>query len=539
MSTYTLGQILEGRRPLICARDTDTIGAALQVMLTSRVAQLPVMGEDGGLRGIVSQQGLLSMYFYTNGQINLLQMPLTHCQEPATTLDAGEDLLAAIDRLRARGAYAVVVTEAGRPIGILTGRDMAHFFRAIFEGLLLVEQIEVTLRECIAGAFPTPEAQAQAILAASRPGRPGKPTAPQRLDDLSLTRMLGLIAAPANWPVFEPLLGPLALFKPIMERVRLVRNEIAHFRGQTDALELDTLRRAALWLTNRRAAPPPTRDAAAALLMPAVRLHPLTEILAQRKPPLCVTEGAGIRDALRLMVEHRYAQIPVVDPAGRLAGIISEPALLSLYYFTRGEAPLLDMPLHHVVEPAAALAEDETFFQAVEMLTAPGIASAVVTRTQQPVGILTSKDITQIFRSLCEGIILVERAERALRDYVERAYPSEELLTAAAIATFGPDPDNPQYALRNPHTLSFGDEVQLITDQDNWPHFEPVLGPKVVFHSLMDRVRQVRNKLLHFKGQLDPLEREVLIRANRWLQRRPPWPEAAAPAAMAVGESQP
>jgi CBS domain-containing protein len=521
MDTYTLGQILNGRRPLICVRTTDTINTALQIMLTSRVAQLPVLAENDSLQGIISQQNLLRMYYYTDGQAKLLQLPVSHCQESAITLDVSADLLAAIDQLRARGAYAVVVTDAGQPIGILTGRDMSHFFKAIFEGLLLVEQIEVTLRECISLAFPTPEAQAQAILAATRPGRPNKPAVPQRLADLSLTRMLGLIVAVANWPVFDPLLGPLEIFKPLMERVRLVRNEIAHFRGQTDALELDTLRQTTNWLAHRRATHSPISSASASLLMPSVQLHPLTEILAQRQPALCITEGASIREVIQLMVEHRYAQIPVIDAVGRLTGIITEPTILSLYYFTRGEAPLLDLPLHHVIGPAAALAAEDTFFGAVDILTSPGIAAVVVTRQQQPVGILTGKDITHIFRSLCEGIILVERAERTLRDYVDRAYPSEDQLNAATIATFGADPANPQYAQRNPHTLSFGDEIQLITDQDNWPHFEPLLGPKVVFQTLMDQVRQVRNKLLHFKGQLDPLEREVLVRANQWLQQRP------------------
>jgi hypothetical protein len=113
-----------------------------------------------------------------------------------------------------------------------------------------------------------------------------------------------------------------------------------------------------------------------------------------------------------------------------------------------------------------------------------------------------------------------------LHNYVSVAYPSEEALNVAAIAAFGPDPDNPRYARRNPHKLSFGDRILLIADSDNWPQFEPVLGPRVVFMHLMERVRQVRNELMHFNGQLDMIERDLLLRANSWLQQRPPWPDA-------------
>jgi hypothetical protein len=62
----------------------------------------------------------------------------------------------------------------------------------------------------------------------------------------------------------------------------------------------------------------------------------------------------------------------------------------------------------------------------------------------------------------------------------------------------------------------------MIADDDNWPRFEPILGPRVVFLHLMERVRQVRNELMHFSGRLDPIEREALMRADGWLQQHPP-----------------
>jgi len=526
MSSYTLAQVIQGRRALICARDDATVGDAIAMMLTNRVAQLPVVAEDGRLRGVISQQSILSMYFYANGQVDLLGLPVVHCQDLATTLSRQADLLEAIDLLRTRGVYAVIVTDEDKPAGILTGRDMTHFFRSLFEGTLMVEQIEVTLRESVNLAFLDDESRRQALLATFGPSKQNKNQPARGQENLSFTDMLRVITAQENWPVFDAMLGPRNLFEPMMERVRLVRNELSHFQGRPDALELDLLHRTVLWLANRRTAPAKTRKQSAALPLPEVKLHPLSDILAQRQPPLCVETGSTIGAALRLMTEHRFAQLPVVDRDGNLVGIINQPTILSMYFFTKGDAPLFDMAVDHVLEPAATLTENDNLFRAVDLLTTPGRAAAVVVREGQPFGILTGKDMTHFFRGLFEGMILIERIELGLREQVAAAYADEDALNVATIAAFGPDPENPHYALRNPHKLSFGDRLMLIADDDNWPAFELVLGPRVVFLHLMERVRQVRNELMHFNGQLDSLERDVLVRADSWLQQRPPWPDA-------------
>lgn len=530
MSIYTVGQILQSRRPLLCVRDTDRVAEAVRLMLTSQIAQLPVVDADGNLQGLISQQSILSIYYYSDGQVNLLRASVAHCCEPVATLSVHDDMLAVVDQLSARGVAAVVITDAGRPVGILTGRDMSHYFRTIFEGLLLIEQIEGFLRACITRVFPTAEEQRQAQLAGAQPERAGRPVGVRELGALSLTGMLRLITAPAHWQRFDPLLGPKALFEPLMEHVRQVRNAIAHFQGQPAALDLDTLRRASHWLANRGAglAPPDRRSAATPI--PELRPHQLSELVALRKHPLCIGAQEHLGSALQLMVEHQYAQLPVVNQAGTLLGLVAQPTILSLYYLTDGEAPLLTLPLHHALLPAAELAEEASFFKAVEQLSSPGKAAVVVTRDQLPIGILTGKDMTLAFRALCEGIILVERIELMLRDQIGRAYPAEEALNAAAVATFGPDPEHPHYALRNPHKLGLGDTIQLISDPDNWPCFEPILGPRVVFLRLMERVREIRNQLLHFRGQLSPLDREALVRTDTWLKRRPAWPVTPPPA---------
>lgn len=522
---YTLEQVLAGRKAPITIRHDAPVIEALHLMMEYRLGQLPVVDEAGLLRGIISQQTLLGIYFITGGKVSLLDLAVHDCMEPAQTLPASDDLLHAVDRLRQRGTYAIVVTTEDRPVGILTGKDMSVFFRSLFEGMLLVEQLEKRLRAVIAAAFPDETSLNQALIATFGASK-GDPTKPARGGRyLSFSDQLFLIADNDNWPRFEPMFGRQEFFVALMDRARIVRNQLAHFQGHPDAVDIDTLRRAMIWLNNRPALPAPAGALADETLTAdrgEAESQTLARVLAGRKRPVRTGPAVLLRDALRVMVENRYGQLPVTDEHGRLLGMVSQQSILRTYYHTEGAVNLLGLPTTHCMDAVTTLRPDEDLFAAVEVLATPGVYAAVVIEDDKPIGLLTGKDMTHFFRTLFEGIILIERIEMKLREYVAQAYPDAATLNAAAKAVFGPGPKNPEFPARNPNRLSFGDRVGFLCDDDIWPAFEEVLGPRDLFMHLMDRVRRVRNDLLHFKGQLSYPEYDALLRAHTWLTQRPP-----------------
>ncbi len=523
MARYTLAQTLEGRRAPICIAADDTIGEAMRVMLSNGIGQLPVVGKAGELVGITSQQTIMGLYFLTGGKVDLLALPVRSCQDVATALAPADDLLTAVDRLRTRGVYAVIVTEDDKPTGILTGRDMTMFFRSLFEGLLLVEQIETTLKRCFETAFPTPDAQRKAMIAAFGPSS-HNPNRPARGEEyLSFTDILNLLGDDDNWPLFEAALGPKILFDELLGRVRVIRNDLAHFQSRPDALGLDTLRRTVLWLSNQLAAQSAGTDGPSAAVLSELELHPLSQVLAQRKPPVCAPLDATIGDALKVMTENRFGQLPVVDGDGHLHGLITQQSIAGLYFHTGGNMPLLDLPVDNALEAVVSLSPNDHLFTAVESLAAPRTNAIVVADADHLAGLLTGKDMIHFFRSLFEGIILAEEVELILRDYTAKAFPDEAALNAAAMAAFGPGPNQPNLPRRHPQRLSFGDRMQMLCAAPNWPRVERIFEPQAVFVTLMNRVREVRNELMHFRGQMDPLEYDALTRAYTWLQNRPPW----------------
>jgi CBS domain-containing protein len=520
---YTLQQILANRPPLLTVQHDTPMLDAFRLIIERRLGQLPVVDAAGQLVGIVSQQTLLGVYHMTGGKVSLLDLAVVDCMEPAQTLTPQDDLLAAVDRLRQRGVYAVVVVQEERPVGILTGKDMSIFFHSLFEGILLAERFERQLATAIRIVFPTDEAFDQALIAAFGPDKDDSTKPRHGGKGLTLSDMAYLVRDDDNWPRFEPLFGNRDYFRTLMDQARYVRNEMAHFRGHTDVVEMDTLRRTAAWLQNRLALFVAPTTAASE---PVDAVQTLGDIVGGRKPPVCTAPDVPLREALRTMIENRFGQLPVVDEQGDLLGMLSQGSILRTYYHTEGLVDLLGLPVQHCTEPAVTLYKDDDLFRASDLLTQPGVYAPLVMEGDKPVGILTGKDMAHFFRSLFEGVILVERIETRLREQTAAAFPEAAALNEAARRAFGPSPRDPALAARNPKNFTFADQMLLMCDDDIWPVFEPVIGSRELFMQLMDRVRRVRNALMHFRGNLSASEQDTMRKAHTWLSQRP----LAAPA---------
>lgn len=251
-------------------------------------------------------------------------------------------------------------------------------------------------------------------------------------------------------------------------------------------------------------------------------LFPIQQLIEGRDEPLCVSKSTRLSDALAVMVEHDYSQLPIVDEAGKLLGVVSEDSIIGTYYHTGGTVSLLDLTVDHCQKPAVTLPPESDIFEALDQLK--NVYAIVIVKDQKPVGILTDYDTTHFFRDLSEGLILVEDTEVTLRQYIEAAFSSESTMQAALMRAFKHDKKDPSKPAYEYEELSFSQHIQLITTEGNWVKFEDVLGPKSLFVQLMANVRDARNQLAHFRGRLDPVQYDALLRARDWLAARPKLP---------------
>jgi CBS domain-containing protein len=248
-------------------------------------------------------------------------------------------------------------------------------------------------------------------------------------------------------------------------------------------------------------------------------LYPLGKLLADRELPITINATKKVSDALNLMIANDFSQLPVVDAAGALVGIISEKTIAKTYYFQRAAVSLLDLTVDHCKARAVTMSPEDDLFDALDRLRET--ACIVIVKDKKPFRILTDYDSTHFFRDTAEGLILIEDIEVTLRQYINAIYRDEPALDTALINVFGADKADPAKSRRDYERISLGDHIRLITHEKNWPEFNGVFEPQRMFEELMDQVRRIRNQLAHFRDRLDPVQRQALLQARLWLDSRP------------------
>jgi cystathionine beta-synthase len=123
LDAATVGDLIANRSgEVIAADDATTVAAAIRLMKTHGISQLPVLDQSGGLHGIISESDLLD--YLLNGGSMEHGIEGLHTHEVATV---GHDTpVEELTSLFGRSGAAVVL-DAGRVAGIVTKIDVIDF----------------------------------------------------------------------------------------------------------------------------------------------------------------------------------------------------------------------------------------------------------------------------------------------------------------------------------------------------------------------------------------------------------------------------
>jgi CBS domain-containing protein len=279
------------------------------------------------------------------------------------------------------------------------------------------------------------------------------------------------------------------------------------------------------------------------------------DLIEGRGDPVTVTRDRSVKNALDLMIEHDFDQLPVVSEDRRHLGMVTHGSILrSLNSF---DVKLDSLRVSDALTRARSFRKEDDLFDLLNELR-ERFAVPIVDGAEVIVGIVTSYDTTEYFRRKSEDLMLVEDIELALRQYIRIAtgasVDEDNAALREAVADIMPsgrelknkyknavrqllnlrgentdlDPEHIELTfsrhLRNDapvrefSQLTLAEYIDLFLHSDRWHLYEPifVLDQSAIRH-LLDEVRQIRNNLMHFGGDLDTHQRELLRFCSQWL----------------------
>ncbi len=290
---------------------------------------------------------------------------------------------------------------------------------------------------------------------------------------------------------------------------------------------------------------------------------PIETLIVDRPQPITISPNATLREAVALMIENDFSQLPIVEdgkPYGSPASFVTSTSIArAVRYFG---TPLVDLRVRDATVPARTVSADEDLFSKMDDLL-EAYAVLVLNPDSSIAGIVTNYDTTQYFRRRAEDMLLVEDIETTLKDHVRVAFggdendPNGSLQTAInALSSFVdtirddcrkafrkfcggkaiPLIDEEVVAVvdqafagttsdRKFDDLTLNEYIQLARKNEAWTILGPHFGvSEKAFLEMLEGVRKTRNKLMHFRPDVTSVERDHLRFCAEWFKNHPPLP---------------
>lgn len=290
------------------------------------------------------------------------------------------------------------------------------------------------------------------------------------------------------------------------------------------------------------------------------------QLIDGRQELVTISRDGTAQQALELMIEHDYSQLPIVEEdSGRVigdkenrAGMVTNDSILSA--IINFGVSVQDLRVADVMVQTSTFRMEDDLFDLLEDLR-DNQAVLVVDSERMLRGIITNFDTTAYFRRRAEDIMLVEDIENTIKDYIlayftnnfgeikqaelqvaiEAILPSyhklkdpfrQALLHYLALNGSGQQQLNEEdtqeaftkylYKERAKpfDELSLGQYIDLFTSKLRWSHYKEIFKlERDAIGRLLDDVRKSRNGLMHFRDEISRKQRRQLRFCKDWLER--------------------
>lgn len=192
----------------------------------------------------------------------------------------------------------------------------------------------------------------------------------------------------------------------------------------------------------------------------------------------------SINKVVTLMLAHDLGRIPVMTSEFNVKGIVTWKSIASKKILNAGGDFAREF-----MEDAQEVTSSTSIFNALPVIISHGYV-LVRGADRKYIGIVTAKDLSKQFQTLTEPFLLLGEIEMQVRKIISEKFDIDEINRIVGGA-------QDARAVSSVDDLTFGDYLQILQNRDN--HDRLGLAFDIpVFCASLDRIRQIRNDVMHF-----------------------------------------
>jgi predicted transcriptional regulator len=248
--------------------------------------------------------------------------------------------------------------------------------------------------------------------------------------------------------------------------------------------------------------------------------HRINRIIPVDQKILCVPPGYRVRDAVKLMREHGYSQVPVVE-SGEVLGVFSyrsfaqEAANATLEGWTKQKCAPGDLPVDEFLEQFVFARVTEELSRVFDAMDRDN--GVLIGTPERLIGVLTPMDFLRYLHRVASPFVMVSEIELALRALMGIALTPEQIAAAAKrclAEAYGGENKVPTSL----EEMTFDNYQVIVSRGESWPLIEPVFGgTRTRASAKLKEVGAIRNDLFHFRREITIQDHETLALHRNWL----------------------
>jgi CBS domain-containing protein len=207
------------------------------------------------------------------------------------------------------------------------------------------------------------------------------------------------------------------------------------------------------------------------------------KLAAANRIPLTVTPETSLQEAVTLMLSHDYSQLPVMQGERTVKGVISWTTIGSRLVLRSSGAHVLDF-----MDKAREVSADTSLFAAIGAIVGNQYV-LVRDRENRVSGIVTTSDLSLQFQQLAEPFLLLGEIENHIRRLIDGKFTADEVRAVR-------DPGD-ERVVQSVADLTFGEYQRMLEHPDRWSKLRLNIE-RASFIQQLDRVREIRNEVMHF-----------------------------------------